>query len=134
MRISDWSSDVCSSDLRRERVDDPGDDGPATVQMELRHVLAGKAVRPRKPEQQRVVELPAVTVPQGAEGRGALFGKNFGAAQPPQRRRRRRPGNAHDRDPGASGRRRECEEGRSAERRVGTECVRTFRCRSTTYY
>src|SRR3546814_15703168 len=38
MRISDWSSDVCSSDLRRQRI--PRDEADAVPRTVVEHVLA----------------------------------------------------------------------------------------------
>src|SRR3546814_15475032 len=45
MRISDWSSDVCSSDLRLLRHGDPGDPGRAVLDGGAEGLDRGSAVR-----------------------------------------------------------------------------------------
>src|SRR3546814_16559209 len=45
MRISDWSSDVCSSDLHRERHDDPDPEDPPPQDPRELLGAAGRAVR-----------------------------------------------------------------------------------------
>src|SRR3546814_11498886 len=98
MRISDWSSDVCSSDLRADflqpkPVASDGDDGAARFRR-----VAEAPVRPRDP----VAELDLALGIAGEAGRADQARRAVGAA--------------------------EAEE-RSEARRVGQECVRTFRYR-----
>src|SRR3546814_6007844 len=64
MRISDWSSDVCSSDLRRRQLAQRVDlDDPAVMALGLRRVeiivgrlLAGQIGVPRRPPARAIVE------------------------------------------------------------------------------
>src|SRR3546814_16279349 len=105
MRISDWSSDVCSSDLRR---------GPAVGSRRLRW-NGHDALQGRLP--------PG---PYWTVRRGWLFlvllpteGKAF------------RPQNG--RAPGANALGGECPPARSEARRVGKECVSTCRSRWSPY-
>src|SRR3546814_6469301 len=88
MRISDWSSDVCSSDLPGEH---HGEGQQANHQAELDGVVAPKVRHRRYP---------------GGQGQG-----QGGHA-----------GEVHTGD------------GRSEERRVGKECVRTCRSRWSPYH
>src|SRR3546814_13616016 len=99
MRISDWSSDVCSSDLRRF--------GQAGRQQPVDHIPAHLV----EPLAAKMGGEPAGTlhiIPAGLLVRLLL--------QPPQSRLV--PGPLRT----------------SAERRVGTECVSTFRSRWSPYH
>src|SRR3546814_14921937 len=87
MRISDWSSDVCSSDLRQ--------------------IAARADRRPRG--------IVGVQVDAAARQHGFVIVRFFGSAAE-KIAQRRQPG------------------GRSEERRVGKECVRTCRSRWSTYF
>src|SRR3546814_20321970 len=115
MRISDWSSDVCSSDLRCV---DP--------------VLRAARARRQPPLLPRVRGgVPVSQRPRAP--RAALAG---GAAGPVRTHRcandaaAQRAGEARPRDRGAGGRRL----ARSEERRVGKEGVSTCRYRWSTYH
>src|SRR3546814_14612989 len=105
MRISDWSSDVCSSDLTRGR-------GTAGARTRTRRDRAAARRRPARP--QRRDDRVAVAAHAGA-------GLRDGAA--------RRPANAGPRR--RSGLR--PQRGSSEERRVGKECVSTCRSRWSPY-
>src|SRR3546814_13539727 len=74
MRISDWSSDVCSSDLQRQRRSgngadrpDPGEEAPELAQVHLRRNLAAV----------RIAHLwqPHGTEQHGVRRRGRLEGR-----------------------------------------------------------
>src|SRR3546814_14847453 len=100
MRISDWSSDVCSSDLDQLAVD-PGAARDRLVVV-LEHEDAGAVAHD---------EAVAVAVP-GARGLLRLVvagGQRLHRAEAAER-------------------------GRSEERRVGKECVSTFRSRWSPYH
>src|SRR3546814_10961354 len=91
MRISDWSSDVCSSDLRIERPFD---------------MRRGRGGRHRR-QQQSIEQLLRDDLERRAELRG-----DGGRGEPLVDMERPR-------------------DGRSEERRVGKECVRTCRSRGS---
>src|SRR3546814_15526532 len=101
MRISDWSSDVCSSDLERQRADARdqiavGDECAATAALAETEILQ----RDQHGDRETVVDRGIFDV-----GRGdPRLGEGGGARHPPGRPR-------------------------SEERRVGTEWVRTCRSR-----
>src|SRR3546814_18835152 len=118
MRISDWSSDVCSSDLRRFGRQRPtpfgfGRIGEAAEQVQL---------ETGDPAAQRKVGAAASCITVRIAGPG-------GAAE---RRELRRAGDAHlrprRRDLGTGGTQGPVARGISEERREGQECVST--CRS----
>src|SRR3546814_13996110 len=104
MRISDWSSDVCSSDLTEEkaekpaataRADDPAiPEGTAMVKLTVR-----EALRDAMAEEMRADDRVFVMGAEVAEYQGA-----YKVTQ------------------------------RSEERRVGKECVRTCRSRWSPYH
>src|SRR3546814_15028389 len=106
MRISDWSSDVCSSDLERERADE----------MRVAAGVGAGVAQPGFDAAHRFVEI--------APGLG------FGPA------RREDAGPTVERvdgEPAIVGERGQAGE-RSEERRVGKECVSTCRSRWSTYH
>src|SRR3546814_20084114 len=119
MRISDWSSDVCSSDLRNharqkrlflaDEASRPPDDGIPLLKGKRRG-LSGMAVDEDGLDRAR---------------QGAIFEKAFIA--PPVDRSRLVEGQ-YGRDGTAAQ-----IDGRSAERRAGKECVRTRRSRGRPY-
>src|SRR3546814_17774496 len=115
MRISDWSSDVCSSDLKR-------DAGPVGAEPQA---VPGPVVGED--------EVPAIF--QAAIGDDKMGRRNRkGVSRRASRRR-------HVEDVGVTADRRRPErrtfarraERRSEERRVGKECVRTCRSRWSRY-
>src|SRR3546814_17553040 len=115
MRISDWSSDVCSSDLRgAQRVEV----GCAAVQQDVRLASHDAGGRARDVEQHRVETVAGRFVPPraGVGGVGRAQVRVSTDAQP-------REGVAH-----AS------EALRSAERRVGKEGVSPCRSRWSRYH
>ena len=74
----------------------------AAVQVQLRHVLAGIAGRPRKPQHQTLVQcLPVGGVADTHEG-GPPGRRRIGPAKPAQGIAGSRSGNADDGDPGAA--------------------------------
>src|SRR3546814_4323408 len=86
MRISDWSSDVCSSDLRQHH-----------VRLEEVAVLGGRALHVERREAARVPAAEALQIvepeplrPQGCAGRAAenviLFGDGWDVYDLPQLR------------------------------------------------
>ena len=83
--------------MRPERSQHRGDHRAAAVQLQLGHVLAGLAVRRRKPQRQRLVDDVVLCGIADAGERRLARGGDL-AAQRFQRRARARPGNAHDRN------------------------------------
>src|SRR3546814_10066388 len=75
LRISDWSSDVCSSDLMVEDVLDPAaaDHVEVRVEQHKETAGAGRGDRPRQPEGMVVAagELPGETVAGQQIGRAS---------------------------------------------------------------
>src|SRR3546814_16414042 len=110
MRISDWSSDVCSSDLRgAQRVEV----GCAAVQQDVRLASHDAGGRARDVEQHHVEAVAGRFVPPriGVGGVGRAQVRVGADAQP-----------------------REGVAPRSEERRVGKECVSTCRSRGSPYH
>src|SRR3546814_19091337 len=103
MRISDWSSDVCSSDLSA---------GPARRGRAQRDSLEPAAGEP--------LQIPWLRQGSATE-RGAVSWIDGRAPEPDQRLER-----SHSCDGAVSD--------RSEERRVGKECVSTFRSRWWPYH
>src|SRR3546814_3837641 len=87
MRISDWSSDVCSSDLF-PGLEQPGGAGPPPEYLTLR----GRA--PRQPTLDRRAPAPCPAACAGAPTRGAAAGRADGAARRRVARGRREIGRA----------------------------------------
>src|SRR3546814_12702020 len=117
MRISDWSSDVCSSDLELRRWAAAGYDAPraAVARTGRAHrVLAVVAARLRRKQAFAVLERAAV-LPVRVRAAALDQGQRV-------ERLRGKPG----RIAGASG--------RSEERRVGKECGSTGRSRWSPYH
>src|SRR3546814_13163624 len=128
MRISDWSSDVCSSDLRGGEQRGVGRRGGAAI---LAHIggIFGEAEQPRE-DQRGAVEMLhrlASVAPVAEAHRIAAAEDELG--QPlveiaPL---------ADLFAPIEDGARDAVHRARSEERRVGQECVSTCRCRWATY-
>src|SRR3546814_15854403 len=110
MRISDWSSDVCSSDLLRL---DVGEDEPRVL--EIDHILAESLAVPC--EGDRLVEGALRRRLRGDRDRKPLLRQI-----------------AHEIHEPAILSPKEVDRGRSEERRVGKECVSTCRSRWETYH
>src|SRR3546814_12286876 len=106
MRISDWSSDVCSSDLTRQRKFEAAAGG--VVEADRRF-----DPRPRKADLRRQAQHPDLAVAQ----RGARHQPPVAARRSIEEDERRVIDRAR---------------GRSEERRVGKECVSTGRSRWAT--
>src|SRR3546814_19699676 len=112
MRISDWSSDVCSSDLLHTVAPDRFDEVDAWVQRFRRtweprfEALATEVARGKKAQRTGSSPLPLA----GGVGGGPVR-KAPAVDMPSPSPSRKREGN------------------RSEERRVGKECVSTFRSR-----
>src|SRR3546814_11258175 len=114
MRISDWSSDVCSSDLARRA---------------FRGTGGGGGARPDRPGTLDFGEARRSSDPResgGAEPFLPCRGAGGGAAR--RRRGRKIVGRRADRRSDRA-RRRSCDGNSSDERRVGKECVSTCRSR-----
>src|SRR3546814_19441935 len=109
MRISDWSSDVCSSDLGGA---DDLDDLATRQRKELAGATGGEQRRGRKVGQPGNV----LAVLAGMELAGGI-----------------ESGDGEGQQPGAD-LRLDLEGGRSEERRVGKECVSTCRSRWSAYH
>src|SRR3546814_19674879 len=111
MRISDWSSDVCSSDLRTEAYD------LAFIFGE--ELALGEIVDLAADLRRRIALGAAIDFCGQASDPGGVAG--FGVADDEFR-----PGRVHGFDIGRRA-------GRSDERRVGTECVCTCKYRCLRY-
>src|SRR3546814_13757307 len=105
MRISDWSSDVCSSDLIDERLVD----------------------------RRRLAEIDAVEIDADAAVEADVAARCTDAADHDRRAEARTLGN-HDVGDIGSEVAYVSRPGRSEERRVGKECVRTCRSRWSRYH
>src|SRR3546814_19408546 len=121
MRISDWSSDVCSSDLQQHR-------GP------LAHAPAGEGKREKGDQHDR--RHQGETVGKGERQAEALRQQVGGAHRQKLRQRRkqqqREGGRRRQQQPASVARQRRegpSEARRAEERRVGEEGVRTGRSR-----
>src|SRR3546814_16767605 len=114
MRISDWSSDVCSSDLQRERRV-----AAETAQIDRRAAADIDAIRPRDIEADAGLLTPTEALRDRAydfaERRLARIA-DIVLTEHDDRRRHRRAAD------------------RSEERRVGQECVSTCRYRLSPYH
>src|SRR3546814_10048198 len=87
------------------------------MQVKLGDVVAGRAVRPRKEEEQRLVErFAAGRIAQGAQPGGSRRGQRL-ARQPTRRLERGRAGYADDGDGRRRSSARQREEGRRGHRR-----------------
>src|SRR3546814_14209826 len=106
MRISDWSSDVCSSDLNLGNGFDGHDPGPAKTADQK---IAGDGEE---------IGIGAINMVDAIQGREPGIGFLNQFVDILLRRMAREPG-AH---------------GRSEERRVGKECVSTCRSRWSPYH
>src|SRR3546814_19967355 len=119
MRISDWSSDVCSSDLIDETDDAEIAEAIARLERQLVHAAAADRIVVRVLRPQLLIaeaaHRPAAASIETPRGREALA---------------RRADDRSDAHPS-------CEHaavGRSEERRVGNECVSTVRPRWAPYH
>ncbi len=108
-----------------ERTDDRGKHGAAAVQVEFGDVLAGKARRCGKPQDESVVERVAGRRGRRAGGGAPSARRREAAGQRSDRPRRRRAGEAQDGDGGASGRRRRGEDGVRAREHLLAPLART---------
>src|SRR3546814_16584703 len=116
MRISDWSSDVCSSDLRLAPLDLWSIAFGLTYNAELRaerRLRAGSIVE-HEPDRYLRFTLPALRA-AGIEARSDSDGLRFLRSVPKNERRK-------------------AEHPRSEERRVRKECGRTCSSRWSPYY
>src|SRR3546814_18501313 len=107
MRISDWSSDVCSSDLRFPQFIDL----VRSMLVDVDHIGAAPRHDLDKPDPREMPERLAHRRMAHSEARG-----DFALAQP------------------RSGRTPPFDDVRSEERRVGKECVSTCRSRWSPYH
>src|SRR3546814_11811559 len=143
MRISDWSSDVCSSDLDHNPDDthtmtfDPGDgSGPAPVEDLIDLGGFGQATVSHTYAKTGTYSVRTCVEDDGGAQhceQGQVVVKSSGSSDPD-------PGDGDpgddggpgdDGDPGGND---DEDQGRSAERRVGKECVSTCRSRWSPYH
>src|SRR3546814_19047660 len=115
MRISDWSSDVCSSDLLRKLVQSLTKRGIRIEFVKESLAFTGE-------------DSPTANLMLSVMGAFAEFARAM-------IRERQREGIAIAKQRGAyRGRKNHCPTARSAERRVGNECVSTCRSRWSAYH
>src|SRR3546814_20923833 len=112
MRISDWSSDVCSSDLPGDEIPGDGARERAKDHVEIDEAGVDRAFADRRGHVQREDEVRG-EVEEGGEYHGKLGFEHAGGDD-----RRDRVGGIV-----------KAIDERSEERRVGKECVRTCRSR-----